>query len=165
MVENLAVAPDGSVFVTVYSANRIDRYDPRTGKTGIFAALPGPPMGLALDESGSLWITGGTMRAAPGYIWKVNVNGVVQNWTKLPEATFMNGCAVHPNGRELLVCESFSNRVLSINLQERNKWSVWLENELLGSKSFFREPMASRSTAVRHISPSPRSTPLCVRRS
>jgi sugar lactone lactonase YvrE len=131
-LENVAVGPDGSVFVTVYSGNRIDRYDPKTGETSIFAVLPVPPMGLAFDESGSLWVTGCTMRTAPGYIWKVSVKGEVQHWTDLPEATFMNGCAVHPHGRELLVCESFSSRVLSIDLREPGKWSVWLEDELIG---------------------------------
>jgi sugar lactone lactonase YvrE len=131
-VENVAVGPDGSIFVTVYSANRIDRYDPKTGETSIFAVLPVPPMGLAFDESGSLWVTGCTMRTAPGYIWKVGNKGEVQHWTDLPKATFMNGCAVHPHGRGLLVCESFSNRVLSIDLQAPGKWSVWLEDRLIG---------------------------------
>jgi streptogramin lyase len=41
-LENVAVGPDGSVFVTVYSGNRIDRYDPTTGETGVFAELPAP---------------------------------------------------------------------------------------------------------------------------
>jgi hypothetical protein len=44
----------------------------------------------------------------------------------------MNSCAIHPNGRELLVCESRSSRVLSIDMQEPNRWSVWLEDELIG---------------------------------
>src|ERR1700680_3146040 len=131
LLENVAVGPDGSVFVTVYSSNRIARSDPKTGETSIFAVLPAPPMGVAFDESGSLCVTGCTMRTAPGYIWKVSVKGEVKHWTDLPEATFMNGCAAHPHGRELLVCESLSNRVLSIDLREPGKWSVWLEDELI----------------------------------
>ena len=137
-VENVVVGPDGSVFVTVHSGNRIDRYDPRTDETSVFVLLPAPPMGLAIDESGSLWVTGGTMRTAPGYIWKISVQGDVQHWTDIPDATFMNGCAVHPNGRELLVCESSSSRVLSIDLQTPGKWSVWPQDELIGpGESFF----------------------------
>ena len=47
-VENVAVGSDGSVFVTIHSANRIDRYDPKkTGETPA-AALhnPGAPDGV-----------------------------------------------------------------------------------------------------------------------
>jgi sugar lactone lactonase YvrE len=132
MIENLDVRPDGSIFVTVYSHNRIDRYDPKTQKTSVFASLSAPPMGVAFDESGSLWVTGSAMRKGPGFIWKVNDRGDVQHWTDLPEATFMNGCAIHPNGRELLVCESRSSRILSIDLEKANKWSVWLEDDLIG---------------------------------
>jgi sugar lactone lactonase YvrE len=131
-VENVAVRPDGSIFATVYSHNRIDRYDQKTQRTSVFADVPAPPMGLAFDESGSLWVTGSTMRTPPGYIWKINAKGEVQHWTDLPEATFMNGCDIHPHGRELLVCESRSSRILSIDLQKSNKWSVWLEDDLIG---------------------------------
>jgi hypothetical protein len=56
-LENVAVGPDGSVFVTVHSRNRIDRYNPKTGGTSVFAELPAPPdgpgfrrVGLALDN-------------------------------------------------------------------------------------------------------------------
>jgi sugar lactone lactonase YvrE len=131
-LENVAVGPDGSLFVTVYSHNRIDRFDPKTGTARPFAELPARPMGLAFDASGSLWVPGSTMFEAPGYIWKVSAKGQVQLWTDLPEATFMNGCAIHPNGRELLACESRSNRILSIDLREPQKWSVWLEDDLIG---------------------------------
>jgi sugar lactone lactonase YvrE len=143
-LENVTAGPDGTMFVTVHSHNRIDRYDSKTGKTSVVAKLPAPPMGLAFDESGSLWVTGSTMRNPPGYIWKIDLNGYVQHWTGLPEVTFMNGCAVHPHVRELLVCESRSSRILSIDLQQRDKWSVWLEDDLIG-------PGASRYPAANGI--------------
>lgn len=141
--ENVAVAPDGSVFVTLHSHSRIDRYDPKTGETRLFAELPSAPMGLAFDEAGSLWATGSTMKSPPGYIWKISPKGEVQHWTDLPGASFMNGCTIHPNGRELLACESRSGRVLAIDLREPNKWSVWLEDELIGPAGSPRVPGAN----------------------
>jgi sugar lactone lactonase YvrE len=131
-VENLAVAPDGAVFVTVYSQNRLDRYDPATGETAVFADLPAPPMGLAHDAEGALWVTGGTMRTSPGFIWKVSPKGEVEQWAEIPDATFMNGCAIHPNGRQLLVCESNTNRILAVDMRRPGAWSTWLEDERIG---------------------------------
>lgn len=131
-VENLAVAPDGAVFVTVYSQSRLDRYDPATGETAVFADLPAPPMGLAHDAEGALWVTGGTMRTSPGFIWKVSPKGEVEQWAEIPDATFMNGCAIHPNGRQLLVCESNTNRILAVDMRRPGAWSTWLEDERIG---------------------------------
>jgi sugar lactone lactonase YvrE len=65
-LENLAVDAEGAIFVTVYSHNRIDRYDPATRTTTTFAEVPAPPMGLAFDAGGVLWTTGGTLREGPG---------------------------------------------------------------------------------------------------
>ena len=64
-LENLAVDAEGGVFVTVYSHNRVDRYDPATRATTTFAEVPAPPMGLAFDPGGVLWVTGGTLREGP----------------------------------------------------------------------------------------------------
>ena len=97
-LENLAIDAEGAVFVTVYSHNRVDRYDPATGATTTFAEVPAPPMGLAFDAGGVLWMTGGTLYEGPGYIWRVERDGAVRQWCELPDATFMNGCTMHPNG-------------------------------------------------------------------
>src|SRR6266436_8630863 len=77
-LENLAVDAEGAVFVTVYSHNRIDRYDPATRTTTTFAEVPAPPMGLAFDAGGVLWTTGGALRKGPGYIWRAEPSGAVR---------------------------------------------------------------------------------------
>jgi len=69
-VENLAIDPAGAIFVSLYSHNRVDRYDPATGAAAPFADLPAPPVGLAFDADGSLWATGGTFRQAPAIYGK-----------------------------------------------------------------------------------------------
>jgi sugar lactone lactonase YvrE len=130
-VENLAVDSFGAVFVSLYSHNRIDCYDPTTGIAAPFTDLRAPPMGLVFDAGGSLWATGGTFREGPGYVWKIGPDGSVQHWTNLPDAVFINGCTLHPDGHTLLACESLTGRVLAIDLREPGRWSAWLTDERL----------------------------------
>jgi sugar lactone lactonase YvrE len=130
-LENLAVDAEGGVFVTVYSHKRVDRYDPATRMTTTFAEVPAPPMGLAFDAAGVLWLTGGTLYDGPGFIWRVERKGGVRQWCELPDATFMNGCTMHPNGRTLLACESSSGHILAIDLGQPGRWDVWLHGDLL----------------------------------
>jgi sugar lactone lactonase YvrE len=130
-LENLAIDPEGAVFVSVYSHHRVDRYDPATGATTTLAEVPAPPMGLAFDASDALWVTAGTLREGPGYIYRVGRDGAVRQWCELPDALFINGCTMHPNGGTLLVCESASGRILAIDLEKPGRWRVWLQGDRL----------------------------------
>src|SRR3977135_2707758 len=130
-LENLAIDAEGAVFVTVYSHKRVDRYNPATGAPSTFAEVPAPPMGLAFDAVGVRWMTGGTLYEAPGFIWRVERTGAVRQWCELPDATFMNGCTMHPNGRTLLACESSSSHILAIDLRQPGRWDVWLQGDRL----------------------------------
>jgi sugar lactone lactonase YvrE len=130
-VENVAIDAEGAVFVTVYSHNRVDRYDPSMRAVTEFAEVPAPPMGLAFDASGALWVTAGTLRKGPGFVYRVERNGAVRQWCELPDAFFINGCEMHPNGRTLLVCESASGRILAIDLNKPDRWDVWLQGDRL----------------------------------
>ena len=129
-LENLAIDAEGAVFVTVYSHNRVDRYDPATRATTPLAEVPAPPMGLAFDASGVLWITAGTLRKGPGYVYRVERDGAVRQWCELPDAVFMNGCTVHPNGGTLLVCESTPAVSLRSILANRAAGTSGFENRL-----------------------------------
>ena len=88
-------------------------------------------MGLAFDAGGVLWMTGGTLYKGPGFIWRVEQTGTVRQWCELPDATFMNGCTMHPNGRTLLACESSSGHILAIDLGQPGRWDVWLQGDRL----------------------------------
>lgn len=127
--ENLAVDPTGSVYVSLHSHNRIDRFDPRTRQVKEFAHFMAPAAGLAFDADGSLWVTGGTAGQAPGYIWRVR-SGQPELWVEIPDALFMNGCTPHPDGRTLLVCESVTGRILAVDQKEK-RWNVWLQGDRL----------------------------------
>ena len=127
--ENLAALPDGAILVSLHSHKRIDRYDPASGKVTTFLELPAPAAGLSFDASGYLWVTGGALGAAPGYVWRVDRSAAVQPWVEIPDAYFMNGCTSVAGGT-LLVCESATGRVLAVD-QSAKKWRVWLADQRL----------------------------------
>jgi sugar lactone lactonase YvrE len=131
--ENLAVDPTGAVHVSLHSHNRIDRFDPKTRRVEEFARLASPAAGLAFDVAGSLWVTGGAVGQAPGYIWRIR-SGQPELWVEIPDAVFMNGCTPHLDGRTLLVCESVTGRILAIDQNEK-RWTVWLQDDRLRPKS------------------------------
>ena len=89
--ENLAVHPDGSVFVRLHTPQRIDRYDPISGRTTSFADLLAPRMGLAFDGEGTLWATGGAFPQGPGYVWRVAQDGPFD---------FGPTCRTHPSSMD-----------------------------------------------------------------
>jgi len=130
LAENLAVSQSGSVFVSLHTHNRIDRFDPVLRSLSAFAQLPAPVAGLAFDPSGLLWATGGAIGATPGYVWRVEPDGTYVPWVEIPDALFMNGCALHRGGRSLLICESVTGRILDVDLRERT-WRPWITDDRL----------------------------------
>jgi sugar lactone lactonase YvrE len=128
--ENLAVDRVGTVFVSLHSHDRIDRYDPRSGTVDTFAQLPTAVTGLAFDDDGVLWATGGRVGTRPGVVWRIHPDATVEEWVQLPDASFLNGCTFTPDGRTLLVCESIAGRILAVDRQSRG-WSVWITDDRL----------------------------------
>jgi sugar lactone lactonase YvrE len=128
--ENLAVTSDGAVYVSLHSHQRIDRYDVATGKVRVFANLPTPLAGLALDGAGTLWATGGVLGQAPGRIWRIDASGGVRDWLEIGDAVFLNGATLHPDGRRLLVAESVTGRILAVDLQSPGVMT-WLQDDRL----------------------------------
>ena len=78
-LENLGIDGEGAVFVTVYSHNRVDRYDPATGATTTLAELPAPPMEFAFNADDVLWVTDGTLYERPGFICRGERTGAVRH--------------------------------------------------------------------------------------
>ena len=127
--ENLAVHPDGRVFVSLHSESRIDCYDPATGALSAFASTPAPVAGLAFDASGALWATGGVLGATPGIVWTISQDGHVQEWAQIEDAVFLNGATPHPDGRTLLICESMTGRIIAVDQTKPGTWHTWLTHD------------------------------------
>jgi sugar lactone lactonase YvrE len=132
--ENLVVDDDGTVLVSLHSHRRIDRYDPRTGAVDTVVTLPTAATGLARAADGALWVTGGEVGSPPGRIWRVEPDGAVTDWVSIPDAAFLNGCTLLPDGGTLLVCESLSGRVLAVDVREP-RWTEWIADDRLRPRS------------------------------
>jgi sugar lactone lactonase YvrE len=128
--ENLALSEAGDVFVSLHSHSRIERYQVASGTLSLFAQLPAPVAGLAFDRTGVLWATGGHIGQPPGYVWRIQPDGTFDSWVEIPDALFMNGCAVHRDGRSLLICESLTGRILQASLDVRS-WQPWITDDRL----------------------------------
>lgn len=132
--ENLAIADDGTIFVSLHSHDRIDRYDPRSRGVDTFATLPTAATGLALGADGELWVTGGAIGTSPGRIWRVAADATVADWVDVPDAVFLNGCTLTPDGDTLLVCESATGRVVAVDTREP-RVTDWLVDDRLRPRS------------------------------
>lgn len=129
--ENLAVATDGRVFVSLHSESRVDCYDPATGEVNVFASLPAPAAGLVFGADGALWATGGVLGQSPGIVWKISADAAVQEWVQIADAVFLNGATPHPDGRTLLIAESMTGRIIAVDQTMPGHWNTWLSDDLL----------------------------------
>ena len=128
-VENIAVNPAGELFVTLHTDRAVVRVDPQTGATTPFATFETPVAGLVFGADAQLYVSGGQPGQAPGVIWRVDVGGSVSKAADLPDALFLNGMTLHPDGR-LLVIESIGGKVYAVD-PTSGAVSVWLSDPIL----------------------------------
>lgn len=106
-LENLAVGPDGALYVTCYVGSEIFRVDLHTWDWSSWVKFDGVfPMGIAFDRDGSAIIAG---QRQPGFdprtpatqdgFWRVAQDGTVSHLVDLPGAGFVNGLQTDGQGR------------------------------------------------------------------
>src|SRR5262249_40427865 len=76
----------------------------------------GPREGMLADRRAMCGASGLTERSISG--------------RRYPIALFMNGCALHSDGRSLLICESVTGRVLKADMDEHT-WQPWIGDDRL----------------------------------
>lgn len=139
--ENLAVAEAGDIFVTIHNASQVVRIT-RNGDVSPHASFPVPVAGIAFDSQDVMWVSGGTPGTAPGSIWKVTHDGCVSQWCEIPEAMFLNGMTMHPDGRHLMVAESLLGQVIAVDTANP-RHRVWLRHKLLAPREIGQTPGAN----------------------
>ena len=130
-LENLAIAPNGTKFVTNHEVGQIVRITP-DGNQQIHASVEGKVSGLAFTSNGGLVATGWNAESIP-VISLITADGIVETLVKLPDAIFLNG--ITPlSDTQYLVADSYRGAIWLIDITQRHG-SIWLEHSLLARSS------------------------------
>ena len=130
-LENLAIAPNGTIFVTNHEVGQIVRITP-DGNQQIHASVEGKVSGLAFTSNGGLVATGWNAESIP-VISLITADGIVETLVKLPDAIFLNG--ITPlSDTQYLVADSYRGAIWLIDITQRHG-SIWLEHSLLARSS------------------------------
>ncbi len=135
-LENLVVAPDGSVLFTNYFARRIEAWSPVTGAT-LHAEVPAHPVSLtplgagwqALAVHGASFMEGPAAMRGQAAVLVLAPDGAVVRRVPLPEAIFPNGALLLAPGL-LLLADSGLGRIWIVDLETRAA-RPWLDDPSL----------------------------------
>jgi len=130
-LENIAVAPDGTLFITSHEAGEIIRL-PVNGTPSVYATLAGKVAGLALTSDGALLVSGWNQSNVPT-IFQVLPDQRVETLATLPDAMFLNGITPLADDR-YLIADSYRGAIWEFDLSERSA-RIWLEHPLLARSS------------------------------
>ncbi|MDZ8089613.1 MAG: gluconolactonase [Nostoc sp. DedQUE12b] len=126
-LENLAIAPDGTIFVTNHEVGEIVRISP-DGNQQIHATVEGKVSGLAFAANGGLVATGWNADSIPVVSLVAN-DGTVETLLKLPDAIFLNGITPFSN-TQYLTADSYRGAIWLIDVAQPRA-SIWLEHPML----------------------------------
>jgi len=126
-LESIAVAPDGTLFISSHEDGKILRLMPGGGPT-VFASIPGKATGLAFTDTGMLLVTAWDTDNVPT-IFQLDREGNAAPLMTLPDAVFLNGLT-QLEGDRYLVADSYRGAIWEIDIMAQSA-RIWLEDPLL----------------------------------
>lgn len=126
-LENLAIAPDGTIFVTNHEVGQIVRITP-DGNQQIYASVAGKVSGLAFTSNSGLVATGWNADSIP-VVSLITTDGTVETLLTLPDAIFLNGITPVSN-TQYLAADSYRGAIWLIDIAQ-GRSTIWLEHSLL----------------------------------
>lgn len=126
-LENLAIAPNGTIFVTNHEVGKVVRISP-DGQISTHASIAGKVSGIALTSEGALIVAGWNTEGV-SIVMTLAADGEVETVTPLPEAQFLNGMT-QLAGDRYLIADSYRGVIWLYDLAQHQA-TVWLEHPLL----------------------------------
>ncbi|MEB3357965.1 MAG: gluconolactonase [Synechococcales bacterium] len=134
-LENLAIAPDGTLFVTSHEAGQILCITP-AGDSSVLTSFDGKFTGIAVAPDNSLILTGWNAEGT-SVLLSVSADGSVNTLATLPDAQFLNGItplSAHFEKPQYVTADSYRGCIWHFDWPTRQV-SLWLEHPLLARSS------------------------------
>jgi putative intracellular protease/amidase/sugar lactone lactonase YvrE len=125
-LENLAIDPNDTIFITSYESGKIYRLTP-IGEQSEFASVNGNVAGIMIERDGNLLVAA-TVDRTPTII-RIDSSGSIETLVVLPEAIFLNGIT-HLMGDRYLVADSYKGAIWEIDTIAKSA-QIWLQDSLL----------------------------------
>ncbi len=122
LLENIAIASSGDLYVTAIDSGSVFRVSP-SGTSQLFGQVPGPATGIALNTAGTLVVASGTS------LYRFAPNGTASQAADIPGAVFLNGIAFFTSNM-LLVADDTANTIWLVNLDTGGS-QAWSTDPLL----------------------------------
>ncbi len=122
LLENIAIAPSGDLYVTTIDSGSIFRVSP-SGSSQLFGQLPGPATGVALNTDGTVFVASGTS------IYRFASDGTASLAGDIAGAQFLNGMALFTNNA-FLVTDDTANVIWLFDMNTGTSHD-WLTGPLL----------------------------------
>lgn len=126
-LENIAIDPQGTIFVTSYEEGKIYRITP-SGECKEFANINGNVAGMVVDRLGNL-VVAAVIDSQGSAIVQIDATGVVETLVTLPDALFLNGMT-HLKGDRYLVADSYKGAIWEVDVIAKSAY-IWLQDNLL----------------------------------
>jgi putative intracellular protease/amidase/sugar lactone lactonase YvrE len=133
-LENLAIDPNDTIFVTSYESGKIYRLTP-SGEQSEFASVNGNVAGIAIERDGNLLVAATIDSPRRGYrqrtptIIRIDSAGSIETLVVLPDAMFLNGMT-HLMGDRYLVADSYKGAIWEVDTKAKSA-RIWLQDPLL----------------------------------
>jgi sugar lactone lactonase YvrE len=122
VLENIAIAPNGDLFVTEIFSGTVFRVSP-TGSSSVFGTAPGELAGIARNTDGTLVAAGGKS------VYRFEADGTPTLVTEIAEAGFLNGVTILRPDR-FLIADDTASLIWEVNISTGIA-SPWLSSDLL----------------------------------